>query len=168
MDYLEEFPVLVIDDELHSDTAEGRASREIVKELKREDFPVIEALTARDGIHAFLSHPHASCIVIDWELTPEAADGMLTAADVITLIRERNPKVPIFLNTEKLAISAIPLSVVSRIDGYIWKLEDTPGFIAGHIKRAAKNYLADVLPPFFRGLMDYVEEYRYSWHTPGH
>ncbi|MDN7013492.1 lysine decarboxylase [Methanoculleus sp. FWC-SCC3] len=168
MDYLEEFPVLVIDDELHSDTAEGRASREIVKELKRENFPVIEALTARDGVHAFLSHPHASCIVIDWELTPEAADGTLTAADLITLIRERNPKVPIFLNTEKLAISAIPLRVISRIDGYIWKLEDTPGFIAGHIKRAATNYLADVLPPFFRGLMDYVEEYRYSWHTPGH
>ena len=168
MDYLEEFPVLFIDDELHSDTAEGRASREIVKELKREDFPVIEALTARDGVHAFLSHPHASCIIIDWELTPEATDGMLTAGDVIDLIRERNPKIPIFLNTEKLAISAIPLGVISRIDGYIWKLEDTPGFIAGHIKRAAKNYLADVLPPFFQGLMDYVEEYRYSWHTPGH
>ncbi|NLB01717.1 MAG: lysine decarboxylase [Methanomicrobiales archaeon] len=168
MDYLEEFPVLIIDDELHSDTAEGRASREIVKELKTDDFIVIEALTARDGVHAFLTHPHASCIVIDWELTPEAADGMLTARDVITLIRERNPKIPIFLNTEKLAISAIPLDVISRIDGYIWKLEDTPGFIAGHIKRAAKNYLADVLPPFFRGLMDYVEDYRYSWHTPGH
>ncbi|MFW5637637.1 MAG: Orn/Lys/Arg decarboxylase N-terminal domain-containing protein [Methanoculleus sp.] len=168
MDYLEEFPVLIIDDELHSDTAEGRASREIVKELKNDDFTVIEALTARDGIHAFLSHPHASCIIIDWELTPEAADGMLTAADVITLIRERNPKIPIFLNTEKLAISAIPLAVISRIDGYIWKLEDTPAFIAGHIKRAAKNYLSDVLPPFFQGLMDYVEEYRYSWHTPGH
>ncbi|MDD4315083.1 Orn/Lys/Arg decarboxylase N-terminal domain-containing protein [Methanoculleus sp.] len=168
MDYLEEFPVLIIDDELHSDTAEGRSSREIVKELKKEDFPVIEALTARDGVHAFLSHPHVSCIIIDWELTPEPVDGMFTARDVITLIRERNPKVPIFLNTEKLAISAIPLSVISRIDGYIWKLEDTPGFIAGHIKRAAKNYLADVLPPFFQGLMDYVEEYRYSWHTPGH
>lgn len=27
MDYLEEFPVLIIDDELHSDTAEGRSSR---------------------------------------------------------------------------------------------------------------------------------------------
>lgn len=168
MDYLEEFPVIIIDDELHSDTAEGRASREIVKELKADDFSVIEALTARDGVHAFLAHPHASCIIIDWELTPEAADGMRTAADVITLIRERNPKIPIFLNTEKLAISAIPLGVISRIDGYIWKLEDTPGFIAGHIKRAAQNYLADVLPPFFRGMMDYVEEYRYSWHTPGH
>ncbi len=168
MDYLEEFPVIIIDDELHSDTAEGRASREIVKELKSDDFSVIEALTARDGVHAFLSHPHASCIIIDWELTPEAADGMLTASDVITLIRERNQKIPIFLNTEKLAISAIPLDVISRIDGYIWKLEDTPGFIAGHIKRAAQNYLADVLPPFFRGMMDYVEEYRYSWHTPGH
>lgn len=168
MDYLEEFPVLFIDDELHSDTAEGRASREIVKELKEDDFPVIEALTARDGVHAFLSHPHASCIVIDWELSAETTNGTLTARDVITLIRERNPKIPIFLNTEKLAISAIPLSVISRIDGYIWKLEDTPGFIAGHIKRAATNYLADVLPPFFRGLMDYVDEHRYSWHTPGH
>lgn len=168
MDYLEEFPILIIDDELHSDTAEGRASREIIKELKDEGFSIIEALNARDGVHAFLSHPHASCIVIDWELTPEAADGMLTAADVITLIRERNPKVPIFLNTEKLAISAIPLSVISRIDGYIWKLEDTPSFIAGHIKRAATSYLIDILPPFFHGLMDYVEEYKYSWHTPGH
>ena len=168
MDYLEEFPILIIDDELHSDTAEGRASREIVRELKTENFPDKDDLPARDGDHAFLSHPHTSCIIIDWELTPEAADGMLTAADVITIIRERNPKVPIFLNTEKLAISAIPLGVISRIDGYIWKLEDTPAFIAGHIKRAAKSYLAGVLPPFFQGLMDYVEEYRYSWHTPGH
>ncbi|WP_243670420.1 hypothetical protein [Methanoculleus chikugoensis] len=85
-------------------------------------------------------------------LPPETTNGTLTVADLITLIRERNPKIPIFLNTEKLAISAIPLSVISRIDGYIWKLEDTPpGFIAGHIKRAATNYLADVLPPFFRG-----------------
>ena len=66
---------------------------------------------------------------------------MLTAADLTAIIRERNPSVPIFLNTEKLAISAIPLGVISRIDGYIWKLEDTPAFIAGHIKRAAKNYL---------------------------
>jgi arginine decarboxylase len=168
MDYREEFPILIIDDELHSDTAEGRASRDIVRELRAEGFPIIEALTARDGVHAFLSHPHTSSIIIDWELAPEATDGMLTAADVITLIRERNPKVPIFLNTERLAISAIPLGVISRIDGYIWKLEDTPAFIAGHIKRAAMNYLAGVLPPFFRGLMDYVEEYKYSWHTPGH
>jgi arginine decarboxylase len=168
MEYLEEFPVLIIDDELHSETAEGRASREIVAALKKEDFPVIEALTARDGIHAFLSHPHVSCIIIDWDLTPEQVDGTLTAADLITLIRERNRKIPIFLNTEKLAISAIPLEVISSIEGYIWKLEDTPDFIAGHIKRAAKNYLADVLPPFFEGLMEYVEERKYSWHTPGH
>ena len=76
---------------------------------------------------------------------------MLTAADVITLIRERNPKVPIFLNTEKLAITAIPLSVISRIDGYIWKLEDTPAFIAGHIKRAAKTILLTSSPRSSRG-----------------
>lgn len=168
MEYFEEFPILIIDDELHSETAEGRASREIVGELKKEDFTVIEALTARDGIHAFLSHPHVSCIIIDWDLTPEQGDGMLTAADVITLIRERNRKIPIFLYTERLAISAIPLEVISTIEGYIWKLEDTPDFIAGHIKRAARTYLSDVLPPFFKALVEYVDEYKYSWHTPGH
>jgi arginine decarboxylase len=168
LEYFWEFPIIIIDDELHSETAEGRASREIVEQLRKENFPVIETLTARDGIHAFVSHPHASCIIIDWDLAPAPSDGILTAADLITLIRERNRKIPIFLYTEKLAISAIPLRVISSIEGYIWKLEDTPDFIAGHIKRAARNYLSDVLPPFFRGLMDYVEEHRYSWHTPGH
>ncbi|WP_301665439.1 Orn/Lys/Arg decarboxylase N-terminal domain-containing protein, partial [Methanoculleus frigidifontis] len=168
MEYIEEFPVLIIDDDLHAETAGGRASREIVEELRKEDFTVIEALNARDGIHAFLSHPHASCIIIDWDLTPEPADGNRTAADVITLIKERNRKIPVFLYTERLAISAIPLDVISSIEGYIWKLEDTPDFIAGHIKRAARTYLSDVLPPFFKALVDYVDEYRYSWHTPGH
>lgn len=168
MEYSGEFPILIIDDELRAESAEGSMSREIVRELVKSDFRVIEVLTAREGISAFLSHPHVSCVILDWDLPPDPQNGILTPADIITRIRERNARLPIFIYTSKFAISALPLEIITNIAGYIWKMEDTPDFIAGHVKRAARRYLDDVLPPFFRGLVEYVDESRYGWHTPGH
>lgn len=54
------------------------------------------------------------------------------------------------------------------MDGYIWKMEDTPHFIAGRIDKAAEEYIENLRPPFFKELEKYVEEYKYARHTPGH
>ena len=55
-----------------------------------------------------------------------------------------------------------------EINGYVWKLEDTPAFVAGRVEEARREYLAPLLPPFFDALVRFTQEARYSWHTPGH
>jgi lysine decarboxylase/arginine decarboxylase len=162
------FPILIIDDELESDTAGGRALREIIEELKKQNFSVIEALKGNDGKLIFLSHPNISCILIDWYLGLEVDDDYPFPLEIIKDIKKKNGGVPIYLITDKLTTQKIPNDVFKEIAGYIWKTEDTPNFIAGRIEASALEYLENAYPPFFKGLVDYVDSSKYSWHTPGH
>jgi arginine/lysine/ornithine decarboxylase len=40
--------------------------------------------------------------------------------------------------------------------------------VVKRLKKAAKEYSFDIIPPFFKRLMELVQESEYSWHTPGH
>jgi arginine decarboxylase len=41
-------------------------------------------------------------------------------------------------------------------------------FIAGQIARTAQACLGNLLPPFFKALLDYTGRASYSWHSPRH
>jgi arginine decarboxylase len=47
-------------------------------------------------------------------------------------------------------------------------VEDTPDFIAGRVRYAVQQYVRQLLPPFFREMVEFAQHYEYSWHTPGH
>ena len=164
-----DWPVLLVDDELASDTAEGAVLRAIVEELEENlDCSVMDALSCKDGLEVFTSHAEIGCVVLDWEVGLEKQKTALKPSEFIALMRRRNADVPIFLITEKLAIPDLPLDVLENINGYIWKTEDTPAFIAGRIETALTEYINDAVPVFFKELVKYAEEYKYAWHTPGH
>ena len=170
MEWFKDFPVLIIDDELYSDSAEGNALAEIVNELEKMDYIVKGANTGHDGKMFFLSRANIGCILLDWDLKCDIKDKgeHCDPESLIKFFRERNDKVPIYLLTEKLSVAELPIEVVSNIDGYIWKMEDTPDFIAGRIETALKEYFEFIFPPFFKELVNYVDHYKYAWHTPGH
>ena len=164
-----DWPVLLIDDELDARTAEGDVLRAIVAHLTEElDCSVLVALTLSDGLELFGSHANVGCVVLDWEVGMEKAKDDLAPSEFLADVKSRNPDVPVFLITEKLQVEDLPLQVLEHIDGYIWKTEDTPDFIAGRIETALSEYIAGVMPPFFGELVKYAEEYKYAWHTPGH
>ncbi|MHC9542098.1 MAG: Orn/Lys/Arg decarboxylase N-terminal domain-containing protein [Vulcanimicrobiota bacterium] len=163
MDWEKHFPVMIIDDELKSDTAEGKILRSIIAEVEGLDLTVIQASTINDGKRHFISQPEICCILMDWDIKGTPGPGELVA-----FIRKRNIQIPIFLLTEKMTVKNIPLSVISLISGYIWKMEDTPDFIAGRIEHEIERYFDVLTPPFFKELLKYVGECKYSWHTPGH
>ncbi len=112
------------------------------------------------------AHPEIAAVVINGDIDGAAASGPLE--DLIARVRARNTDVPIFLCTDKVALRSISIEALRHVRGYFWKLEDTPTFIAGHVAEAASEYLDRLLPPFFAQLVRYGEEYKYSWHTPGH
>jgi arginine/lysine/ornithine decarboxylase len=160
------FPVLVVDDDLQADTAAGRAARAVVDGLKDHRLSVIEAATYADGEMVLHSNPGIGCLLLEWGCVGEECDGR--ALDIIALARSRGRALPIFLVTNRVLLSDLPYEALRGVTGYMWKLEDTPQFIAGRVAYAVRTYVAELLPPFFGRLVEFAEHHEYSWHTPGH
>ncbi|WP_407809603.1 Orn/Lys/Arg decarboxylase N-terminal domain-containing protein, partial [Staphylococcus aureus] len=77
-------------------------------------------------------------------------------------------KVPVFLLADRSVASTVPADIMSKVDDFVWLLEDTTDFVGGRIVAAIQRYRATVLPPMFGALARFSQVYEYSWHTPGH
>lgn len=157
-------PVLLVNGRLGSESAEGRALDNIIKALEDIDFCVLTARDKDEGTAVFRANPDISAIVFEWDSRKKEK----TVEKAIEELRKRNKKVPLFLVTEKINVKEIPPEIVKEINGYVWLMEDTADFIAGRIEDAARGYFNEMLPPFFNELVNYVDHYKYAWHTPGH
>src|SRR5262245_37051760 len=114
---------LIVDDELGTPTAEGRAARALVDELKGRGLEVIEAMSAQDGQSVIGSDSAIHTVLVDWTLGDDKEHARARA--FIDSVRSRNEKIPIFLMAERGEASAIPVDVMEKVDEYIWTLEDT-------------------------------------------
>ena len=157
---------LVVDDELTSPTAEGRATRALVQELQGRSMEVVEAASAEDGHSVIVSDSALHAILMDWTLGGDHDHGQTTR--LLDFVRSRNDKIPIFLMAERGEASSIPTSVMEQVDEFIWTLEDTAAFVGGRVAAASRRYLEVMMPPLAAALMKFTQEYEYSWHTPGH
>ena len=157
---------LVVDDELASQTAEGRASRALVQELQGRAIEVVEALAAEDGMSVVVVDSAIHAILVDWTLGDDT--GHAKARALLEFVRSRNATIPIFLMAERGEASSIPIEVMEMVDEFVWTLEDTAAFVGGRVAAATKRYLEGLLPPMAAALMKFSQEYEYSWHTPGH
>jgi arginine decarboxylase len=157
---------LIVDDELGSPTAEGRAVRTLVQELKERSVEVVEATSAVDGLSVILSDSAIHAILIDWTLGEDKNHGR--ALHLIRFVRSRNDKIPIFLMSERSEASSLPVSVLEMANEFIWTLEDTAAFVGGRVVAAIQRYLEVLLPPLASAIMKFNQENEYSWHTPGH
>src|SRR5258705_7047175 len=157
---------LVVDDELTSLTAEGRAARALVHELKGRSMDVVEAASAEDGHSVILSDSELHAILMDWTLGGDHDHA--NATSLLDFVRSRNDKIPIFLMAERGEASSIPTTVMEQVDEFIWTLEDTAAFVGGRVAAASRRYLDVMMPPLAAALMKFTQEYEYSWHTPGH
>ena len=178
MQLLRSFPVLLVDDELGDDTAAGRATRALVDHLRADGTQVITATDLDDAAQIVASTPQLSALLVDWDAHHTADRDIhdmevLTAAKwraetLIKHARERNRDLPILILADRSSVEEVPMDVLQLANGYVWKLEDTPGFIASRIEELRREYLEPLLPPLFGELVRFTEEARYSWHTPGH
>ncbi len=159
-----DFPLLVIRERSSEFSSTVLAAvADIVGALLEDGLELIRADGIEDGEAAIRSHPELAGVLIE----PDR-DHLDATVALIALIRSRNDDLPVFLLADGLAIGELPPEALQQTQGAIWSSEDTPTFIAGHIAQAVEAYRATLYPPFFGALANYVEEYRYAWHTPGH
>ncbi len=166
MEWHKDFPILIIDDEMDAETAPGRALRDVADRLEEMEFAVIDCLTLEDGWLTYLSRTDVGCVLIDMDLG--GGKDAMTPTDLVLKIRARNDSIPMFVLTERINVADIPTKILREVDGYIWKTEDTAHFIAGKIEMALEEYQKEILPPFFEKLVEYSQESKFAWHTPGH
>jgi arginine/lysine/ornithine decarboxylase len=162
------FRVLVVDDELTHDTAEGRSARSLVADLKARNLDVIQAISAADGMAVVTSDAALHAILMDWTLDDDDAKTHSRAKALLSYIRNRNERIPIFLMAERRDTAKLTIDVMQQVDEFVWTLEDTAAFVSGRVEAAARRYVNEILPPMIAALGQFARTHEYSWHTPGH
>ena len=153
--------VLLISPESGSNTPIGEMIDILVDEMISSGMSVRTESSSRgmkEGLFAVSTD--ADVIVVDWNVEEPC--------DLIRNIRSLDSEIKIFLMTDPRTLPDIPIEVISMVNEYIWIMGDTPSFIAGRIEAAGKKYRKDLLPPMFKSLVEFSEDFEYSWHTPGH
>ncbi len=164
-----QWPVLIVSGEFSLPTDEGYRINELVEELEEtEECSVIPSFTYEDAMEIIHSRSDIGVVVVDWNLPEEDSYEESTAIDLINYIDHRNNKLPILLLADRLDTEDIPVEVLQKISGYLWKTADTIEFLAGRIVMHLDKYTKTVYPAFFGMLVKYTQEYKYAWHTPGH
>ncbi len=158
--------VVMIDDELNEQSASGRASRALAKELRDRGVVVVEAASVEDGRAIVLSDPSLQGVLVDWALSDDATHDK--ARSLLALIRSRNVQLPVFLMAERNDAESITADVMRDADEMIWMLEDTTFFVAGRVVAALRRYRDAIVPSLTKALIAFAQVYEYSWHTPGH
>jgi len=168
MDAREELPVLVVHDASEEGLAVRTAVKRIIGELQDAGITVLEADGYADGELMLRTHPELGGLLVGWAESAAPPDLARSPAQLLAVARARFNGLPAFLMTEGLSVEDLSPELADSLSGALWLTEDTPQWIAGHIGIAVRHYHDSLLPPFFGELLRYIDEYRYSWHTPGH
>ncbi len=164
-----EWPVLIISGQFDAQDDEGYRLRQLTKQLEEvQDCRVIPSFTYEDGYELFRSRLDFGCIVVDWDIPDEDPGETTTAEELIIKMRKRRQKVPIILLTGRKKMDQIPAEILRDINDCLWKTSETISFMAGRIETHVVDYVRTVYPPFFGAMVQYSNEYKFAWHTPGH
>lgn len=165
------FPVLIVHRDVKADTVAGERIRAIAQELEQAGFTTLATGSAAEGRIVVSTHHGLACIMVAAE---GAGENRRLLEDMLELIRTahlRAPRLPIFAIGEQITIENAPaeaMADLNQLRGILYLFEDTVPFLARQVARAARDYLAGLLPPFFSSLVEHTLRSNYSWHTPGH
>jgi arginine decarboxylase len=167
MTILGRLPLLVVNDRGDGSTVDAETLRGVLDELDALGVHRLVAGGIDDARSLFHAHPEVGGILIVWDHGPDVAVSDAVSSFVQD-VRDVNDSVPVFLMTRQLSVDEIPPALHELLTGSLWSGEDDADFLAAHISSAMAAYRQLILPPFFGRLVEYVEQARYSWHTPGH
>jgi arginine decarboxylase len=158
--------VLVVHNAVDGPSAGIRATAALVDALRAQDIDVITAASEEEAEAQIRMHSLLQAVLVDWDLAGHKDHR--SARKVVTSVRTRAARLPIFLLACSGSIADIPADVLAEVNDYVWLLEDTPDFLGGRVVAAIDRYRATLLPPMFKALANFAHVYEYSWHTPGH
>jgi arginine decarboxylase len=168
MEFLQAFPIAIIDEDHEGKRAAGRGMRQLAAAIEKEGFRVVAGLSYTDAQRLVEVFNNESCWLVSVDGAEAGAQQWQILEEVLGAKRRRNDRLPIFLFGDERTAEMVPASVLRHANAFMRLFEDSPEFLARVIARAANLYLERLPPPMFKALMDYTLHGSYSWHTPGH
>ncbi|TKD45505.1 Orn/Lys/Arg decarboxylase N-terminal domain-containing protein [Azotobacter chroococcum] len=165
------FPILIVHRDIKADSIAGERVRAIARELEQGGFSILSTATSSEGRIVASTHHGLACVLVAAEGAGENQRLLQDMLELIRIARSRAPQLPIFALGEQVTIENAPaeaMADLNQLRGILYLFEDTVPFLARQVARAARNYLAGLLPPFFSALVEHTLQSNYSWHTPGH
>ncbi len=158
--------ILIVFENIDGNTALSRAIRSIRDDLENNEANVLVSEHIEDAEAMIVSDPAIQGVLL--KIDEQNNICCNKAAKILTVLRERNQEVPVFLLASRTKAANVPTDILDKVNDFIWVLEDTPAFISGRVLAAVKRYREQVLPPMFKALVKFSKVHEYSWHTPGH
>nr|WP_237149667.1 Orn/Lys/Arg decarboxylase N-terminal domain-containing protein [Pseudomonas mediterranea] len=146
-------------------TVFGRALLQLISDVEQRAISLLVSESLSDATSILNSDPAIQCVLLSWEM--DDSEDHDECIKLLTNLRERNTRVPVFLISDRSSASSIPLVVMQYADDFIWLPEDTSRFLSGRVLAAIERYRKASLPPMFGALVRFASSYEYSWHTPG-
>jgi arginine decarboxylase len=168
MEFLQAFPIAIIDEDYEGKHAAGRGMRQLAAAIEKEGFRVVAGLSYEDARRLVNVANTESCWLVSVDGAEADAKQWKVLEEVLAAKRHRNDRLPIFLFGDQLTAENVPTGVLRHANAFMKLFEDSFDFMARAIARAAQLYLERLPPPMFKALMDYTLHASYSWHTPGH
>jgi len=165
---VDKIKVLIVDDE-------RKTLDELKSGLEKYDLLVEGVQLNTDAIKILKSDARISVILLDYCLYTEHQQWQdpPIGDELIKKFREIKEDIPVFYITDKKEWKEICTD--TKASGFFDKDELLQKklisfeFVAGCLNNAAEEWRKSVTPaPFFDELKKYVDQYNYSWHTPGH
>ena len=168
MDFLQAFPVVIVDGDFDGKGAAARGMRLLAEAIENEGLRTMAGITYEDAKSFAGTFNSESCILISIDGVEATTRQWDLLEEILATKRSRNDRVPIFLFGDERTAEAVPARVLKHANAFMRLFEDTPEFLARAIARSAELYIERLAPPMFKALMDYTLHASYSWHTPGH
>jgi len=168
MEFVQAFPIAIIDEDYESKRAAGRGMRQLAAAIEKEGFRVVAGLGYEDARRLVNVFNTESCWLISVDGAENTSTQWQVLEEVLAAKRSRNDRLPIFLFGDERTAEMVPASVLKHANAFMRLFEDSPEFLARAIARSAQLYLQRLPPPMFKALMEYTLHASYSWHTPGH
>ncbi|TBR39372.1 MULTISPECIES: Orn/Lys/Arg decarboxylase N-terminal domain-containing protein [Dyella] len=166
----QKFRVLLVQPNIGTESAGGRAARLVINEFEDRNIETVTATNVDDARSIITADAAIHAMMIDWSLPDPTAPGDENAAakSLIDLVRSRNENVPIFLMSEAGKARTLSVEIVQAINELVWLTQDSATFVCGRVQASMKLYLATLFGPLTTALAEFNQVHEYSWHTPGH
>ncbi|MBX9961795.1 MAG: arginine/lysine/ornithine decarboxylase [Burkholderiales bacterium] len=168
MEFLQAFPIAIIDEDYEGKHAAGRGMRQLAAAIEKEGFRVVAGVSYADARRLVEVFNTESCWLVSVDGAEATDSQWRVLEEVLAIKRRRNVRLPIFLFGDERTAEMVPAGVLKHANAFMRLFEDSPEFMARAVVRAAQLYLERLPPPMFKALMDYTLHASYSWHTPGH
>src|SRR5258708_39167109 len=134
MEFLQAFPIAIIDEDYEGKHAAGRGMRQLAAAIEKEGFRVVGGLSYEDARRLVNVANNESCWLVSVDGAASDAKQWQALAEGLAAKRGRNVQLPIFLFGDQLTAEVVPASLLKHAKPVLKMFQGSPPFLAPAIR----------------------------------